>query len=927
MMKRLLTYQSLAFTSALLLAAPALAGAAGEGNLVANGTFEQWEGGAPVGWAAAGDSAVRQTLTRAAGRADGYAARLACTAFERRSPASHAMLAQVGQVALKKGQLYRFSCWLRATDLRSRYIRAAISDTSVWANCGLEAGFRVGRDWRRVETYFTATRTARESTRLQMWFAETGTLLVDDVEIVPAAELKLEYTRRIEPGASRNLVPNGSFECGPDGWASLGRQAGWGNMSGLFGQVVRDETAVHGQHSLRIELGPGKTAVSCFDYFEPVCVEQRSPLAANLGWIKLAKGHRYTLSAWMRSDREGVPAVLLVRLCEPAGRAVSQSARLVLSRQWRRHLLRFDASRGHAFVAVGPDLSEAKDPAATVWIDAVQLEEGGAASDFAPREPVAVGLDTGRFGNVFFVGEAVKLHVAARNDTPRPAAVELTATAEDFFGSAAPVRPCRVEIPAGGSARTEWAMDWTEPGCYALKASWRVGERAFARTLRAAVIHRYPQADSPFGINHAPPTAELCRLLRDAGVVWARDWSLKWQHLEPQPGRFEPAVADAQVDRVLATGMKQLCLLPPFPSSNWASSAPESLDRKGYPGIRLAMAYAPKDPRLLAAYIERCVRHFQGRVDVWDFLNEPIYTNYSLPGPNKGAPGAAYTVGDYVRLLKLAYAAMKRADPRCRVLGGIGSGPDHLTREFAQAGGLDCCDILNLHTYPGAAAPESYIEPMAALGRLMDKHGKRKPIWFTEYSYYATDELPWRPFVHDSGWAAARLLDDERQCADYSVRFAVIMLGGGVEKVFYHSGSSGEVNQEPLECCLLKYAGVPRKVYAAQAALAHFLGPSPHFAARLPQPVQDGRGVDGVYAYAFQCGDRALLAAWADTYAAGEGWSLTVPAGAELYDIVGRRVKAPALKLTSSPGYAVARGTSATRLAESCRLTYPAKAK
>lgn len=217
--------------------------------------------------------------------------------------------------------------------------------------------------------------------------------------------------------------------------------------------------------------------------------------------------------------------------------------------------------------------------------------------------------------------------------------------------------------------------------------------------------------------------------------------------------------------------------------------------------------------------------------------------------------------------------------------------------------------------------PESYIGQMAELNRQMTARGKAKPIWITEYSYYATDEVPWTPFIHAQGWAAKRLLRDERQCADYSVRFALVMLASGVEKVFYHSGAGGRVNRQPLECCLVRYAGVPRKVLAAQSAMAGVLGPRPRFAGRPPIPKQGGSKVEGLYAYAFDCDSRAVVAAWVGPDVVAARWSLDVPAKAHVLDIVGRRVKSGSVELTSSPLYVIARGLTAARLAKSCRFS------
>jgi hypothetical protein len=901
-----------------------VANALAEENLVPNGSFEQVTGGQPVGWASAGDAAVTQTLSLDGGRSGDHSAKLECTAYSRQSPASHAMLAQVDTVFVTQGQAYRFSCWARAQGLRSRSVRVALMDTTTWQNCGLSAELRPTGEWRRFEILFRASRTVTERSRLQFWFTETGTLWVDDVELVQAPPQPLRFSRRIEPTGSRNLLPNASFECGPDGWSSLGERSGWGNLSGLFGSVASGD-AWHGSRSLRVELGPGKTPLTFFDYFQPVRIEQKAPLAANVGWAAVEKGSAYTLSAWVRAGSAGVPACLLIRQCDPGSSPITGSKGVSLSREWQRYSLTVQASRGWMFVAVGPDMRKSPADSAVVWIDAVQLEKGETAGDFSLREPIEVGFDSGRFGNIFSGGQ-VRLTVAAENTTPSPATITLHADTEDFFGRTLPAEEFSLSIPATGAVEAEWPLKLPDKGYYLTRISWQTEGQTHSRSIRLAVVEPYQGADSPFGINHAPATSELCASLRLAGVLWARDWSVKWQDVEPVANEFHFDVPDAQIDRTLAAGLRPLCLLPPFPSANWASSAPETLDTRGYPGVRLRMAYAPRDPQLLARFIEKTVEHYRGKVRCWEFLNEPVYTDYALPGKNSRLPEAAYTVADYVALLKLAYAAMKRSDPDCLVVGGIGGGPDAFTTEFIEAGGLNFVDAINLHMYPGVRPPESFLEPTADLNQRMKRAGGTKPIWVTEYSYYGAAELPWEPFTPSpDDWAANRLLTDERECAEYSVRFAVVMLAAGAEKLFYHSGASGEINQESLECCLFGAAGEPRKVYPAQSALANFLGPRPHFVTQLPPP-SPGGAQDGLYGFLFQCGKQAVLVAWADPETVGPRWRLRSSSDEPVaYDIMGNRIPAGEIILTGSPVYLVSETLSPEELARSCTFLVPAK--
>ncbi len=133
--------------------------------------------------------------------------------------------------------------------------------------------------------------------------------------------------------------------------------------------------------------------------------------------------------------------------------------------------------------------------------------------------------------------------------------------------------------------------------------------------------------------------------------------------------------------------------------------------------------------------------------------------------------------------------------------------------------------------YPDKTPPEEYIADMDELLALMEAHGGRKPIWMTEFSYYAADDPPRTPFVPEPhAWADNRLLADERQGAEFTVRFLAVMLARGVAKVFLHSGASGAANFVHLECCLFRESeGTPRKLFAALAVFTDLVGPAPAF--------------------------------------------------------------------------------------------------
>lgn len=895
----------------LLLQQSSLA-AAETPNLVSNGDFAQASNGQPRDWQTAGDAAVVTQELRVATAADGTRyAQLSCTRFERQTPAGHAMLAQVGRVQLVKGQTYEFSCKFRAEGIAGRSVSVAMSDTSAWQNCGLQTAFPLSGAWKTCRRIFRASRDVARTGRLQIWFNETGTLDVADVRIAECREENAEFTDIVAASGSRNLVPNPSFELGGCGWSSFGRGVGWGNLSRLHGYAVNSGGPL-GRSFLRIPVGGDHTPVLYFDYYQAVTRREISPLAANVGWIKVVKGRAYTLSGYMRATRDDVPAVLGVMAREPSSRGKEYRRVVTLTTAWQRYSFTFNPDQRYVFVFAGPNLQ--REERVDVDVAAIQLENGDQATDFQAHQPLELALEPAEPGGIFLDDQPAYFWLRACNNETAPCRMDVHFRVTDFEDQLVALPGRALEIPARRiiEQKVELPRHWR--GFYQVVASAEAGGAVLAAQARLAIVPRLTERDSVCGINHAFATAELIELASKAGVSWYRDWSLKWQQIEPAKGTYHWDEADVQIDRVLSLGCSLLPLLPPFPSAEWSSEAPLTLSAQGYPGVRARQAWAPKEPQELADFIERATTRYKDRIHIWEFLNEPLYTDYALPRRPNDLPGArAYKPEDYVGLLQTAAAAMRKADPRCKLIGGIAGGPRVLTREVLQAGILNCVDILNLHIYPGLRAPEAYAGEMDELLQEMKLHGGPKPIWITEFSYYGADNLPRRPFIpQPDNWAEERLLESERQCADYTLRFFAIMLSRGVEKIFIHSGANGAVNSPNFECALFDDGGTPRKLVPALAVLTHVLGPAPRCVGT--KSIEKAGYVAG-----FETGKQAVLVVWRANDEQISSWSPPIGSNLTWMDAMGRQLSGPPAMLSSSLTYALAPNGLATELLE--RLT------
>jgi hypothetical protein len=879
-------------------------------NLVTNGDFSQIVDGKPVSWISAGNEAtVKQAITLGENNGHPYL-RLTCTHIEGSGGDTHAMLAQVGLVHLEQGKTYRLSCQVKSEGIAGQTVHAAIVDTSDWEGCGLETDIPLTSQWKPWSIIFKAARTVWQKSRMQFWFTETGSFYIRSVRLMEITPVETVFTNTAPHTQSRNLIYNGSFDAGTSGWTSSGISTGWGNLAHLHGEIIASSDHEH-SHFLRIPLGGANTPVLYFDYLIPSVTPQTKVLAANLGWIPVKPGETYTLSCNMRSTLDGVNAQMGVFASDPdktPGWQIDQHTNMPLTTSWNRYQFHFQAPTRYLYVAVGPNLNNGQST--NVDIDNIQLEKGDTASTYAAGCDIEAGMTPSEPGGVFTIGEKAFLILRAGSHLAASTKLTIYFTATDFFGRSVQIPASTITIPADASISKIISLPSNWRGFYEVIAHWNEAGTPYSQIMRLAFVPRRTSDDSIMGINHAFPDRFLIQLARKAGVAWYRDWSLKWQDIEPVPGEWKWKIADQQIDRVLKENVHLMALLPPFPSANWSSEAPEESGSSGYPGSRLRQAWAPKNPALMASFISRAVDRYKSSIRYWEFLNEPIFTDYSLPGQGVGSyPGRRYTPADYVNLLKIAAAAMRSSNPSCRVIGGIASGPEHMTQELINAGILNIIDMFNLHIYPGLRTPEGYETEMDHLLAMMGQRGGQKPIWITEFAYYGCDNLPRKPFTpNQNSWAEGRLLPDERTCADYTIRFLCVMLARGVQKVFIHSGTSAPVNEPDMECPIFAENGAARKLFPALAVFTNMAGPH-------PKPILHKTLGKDCHIVAFETGSRSVIALW---NADGNAQNISIGAkGINCFDIMGNHISPKSLSCTSDPIYIMGASGQAGSIAKS----------
>jgi len=245
-----------------------------------------------------------------------------------------------------------------------------------------------------------------------------------------------------------------------------------------------------------------------------------------------------------------------------------------------------------------------------------------------------------------------------------------------------------------------------------------------------------------FGLNWAALrnrdwSGKDARKLDKSGAKTVR-WSMFWARIEQSPGNFNWNASDKVVGDLAGKGIKVLPILSGTP--NWLASSPSrpplksNQERDAWRGYlhQVVKRYGPRGAYWKGPYQAEHPGKSPRPITVWQIWNEPNLVSHWKPHPNPGA---------YVHLLKLSHKAIRKADPKAKVLFAGMPGYSHqvdawdfLRRAYRAHGASRSFDIAALHPYSHSV--HQMLTSIHRVRKVMAGNGDgHKPLWITELGW------------------------------------------------------------------------------------------------------------------------------------------------------------------------------------------------
>ncbi len=694
---------------------------------------------------------------------------------------------------------------------------------------------------------------------------------------------------------AENQISNSSFELEGADYGVTGFLHPW--ESGTFQGALRDTTtAIHGKHSIRLVNRKGE--------------QQRFMLRE----VRLKPDRNYTFSIWLKSDSGKIPVSVQLRSVyrermKPGApqRWFSPARTFLAEKEWKRCSFTFRSS---------PPPHEFYFPVLTltgegrIHLDAVQLEEGESATEYAPAralECAAVPLQ-----EVFTEGEEVRIALRAANAAKEKKVWSAILEVRDMYTNdlvlhqdvaesveAESVHERIISLPLKrfGSFLVELKGQKSIPGFLTrvgkLKREKRNLSTDFCVGVNGGGFYMNAQSGRHFLARNGNPD-EFYRLLSLAGVRLLRlhdTGGFDWASLEPAPGKFDFTLPDELIRFTEPHGIMLFPVLGYFSDNssnrNYFSPFPKWLrdlspvDNSGKASWFNRNASIHLPPQIeWRRFVQTIADRYRGKITHYEIMNEPLF--YLMPKT-------------YTGYLRSASEILRSRG--CKTIGlsistDFGSDADPWSAEVFQLGALNDSDAVSFHPY-GARTLNSlnpadqYIAHLKSL--LKRVSGREIPIWNTEL--YFVSNAPMNSAAaaevtaHD---AAIRFLTDLGEGVGQSISVTVNALFSPTLSARQCGGNDVVVTH-------------PSPVFAAYNALARLF--------EAAEPVRKFKLPNDIVCYVFRKDGTLRAAIW--RYDGRETVSVKLPfreGEITLCDLFGNaRSPETVLKLNQAPYYLIDR--------------------
>ncbi|MDQ7821586.1 MAG: Ig-like domain-containing protein [Candidatus Eremiobacteraeota bacterium] len=312
------------------------------------------------------------------------------------------------------------------------------------------------------------------------------------------------------------------------------------------------------------------------------------------------------------------------------------------------------------------------------------------------------------------------------------------------------------------------------------------------------------------------------RSIFDGGISFNRTISpqgglLAWKFIEGKPGVYDFSYSDAFVREVQKYRIRLLAVLS---TSNSRLSRPRTFIGEDYS--------KPHDFEAFARYVEKVVERYDGDgyedmpglkypIKHWEIGNEP-----EMPFEHDS--------GAFLRTMKTAYEAMKRADRDAKALVFVSNFEEEMTprervmRRFwddiLAQGGYEYIDILSIH-HPLMANAERFQGLSPFWQKMQKTAGKKKEVWMTEWGIVTGIAI--NDDILNPGYHMVFAGGSEEDTASSFVKFVAKGFATGIDRFFWTFFYATK-SEFMAKASLCKPKGFPNLTYYTQKLIALKIG-------------------------------------------------------------------------------------------------------